>query len=79
MSGAVCASMAWATIWPFDVVKSRVQSGNFEGRNVTQVLREVVKDGALFRGLVPGLVRSAVANGCGMVAYNHSLKLMKNM
>lgn len=79
MTGALCSSLAWTTVWPFDVVKSRVQSGRFEGKSVVQVLREVVKDGHLYRGIAPGLVRSAIANGCGMVAYNSTLKFMKNM
>ena len=34
-----------------------------------QLLKDVAKSGALYRGLFPGLVRSTVANGTGMYMY----------
>lgn len=69
-TGALCANAAWFTIWPLDVTKSRRQSGLYEGVPTWRILADVVRTGALYRGLVPGLVRSTVANGTGMFMYD---------
>jgi len=69
--GSMCANLAWLTIWPMDVVKTQLQSGDaaVKGKSLPQVLMHVIKTRALFRGLVPGLMRSTISNGCAMVAY----------
>lgn len=67
--GAVCASLAWLTIWPLDVVKSQVQSGNYSEKGVGFMLRDLVRSGKLYRGIFPGLTRSVFANGISMMAY----------
>eukprot|EP00299_Pterocystis_sp_00344_P009038 c3664_g1_i2.p1 GENE.c3664_g1_i2~~c3664_g1_i2.p1 ORF type:complete len:225 (+),score=32.70 c3664_g1_i2:214-888(+) len=73
MTGGLCATLSWITIWPLDVVKSRVQSGNFPQSNLT-ILREVFARGEMFRGLLPGIMRSFFANGVSMVVYTHIRK-----
>jgi len=50
-----------------------MQSGNFDGQNMVQVLREVATRGHLISGLVPGLTRSFIANGSSMVVYKYVL------
>jgi solute carrier family 25 carnitine/acylcarnitine transporter 20/29 len=75
--GALCANMAWLGIWPLDVVKSQRQSGLFEGRSSLSLLKQLLREGKLFTGLLPGLMRSSVANGCGMWAYTQFVKAMK--
>ena len=75
--GSICANMAWLTIWPMDVVKSQIQSGNNEGKSMMTLLREVVKSGAMFRGLVPGIMRSTVANGLAMVVYKRTMGILE--
>ena len=67
--GAICANLAWLTIWPADVVKTQRQSGNYSGVSSLQLLRNNYSAGTLFRGLLPGLTRSTFANGCSMVVY----------
>lgn len=67
--GAICANLAWFTVWPLDVVKSQVQSGHYSNRSFGYLLYDTISSGKLFRGLGPGLVRSTIANGCSMVAY----------
>lgn len=68
--GSICANMAWLSCWPFDVVKTQRQSGNFASNiGAIELLKENMKQGKLFRGLVPGLVRSSIANGSSMVVY----------
>ena len=67
--GAICANLAWLTVWPADVIKTQRQSGNYEGKSTLQLLQTNVRSGKLFRGILPGLVRSTVANGSSMVIY----------
>ena len=54
---------------PFDVVKTQRQSGRHPGVSALALLSNAARDGALFRGLLPGLVRSSIANGTSMVVY----------
>lgn len=68
-TGALCSNLAWLTIWPLDVIKSQRQSGNFPGLSSRALLVEAARGGLLFRGVLPGLARSTVANGSAMVAY----------
>jgi len=68
-TGALCSNLAWLTVWPLDVIKSQRQSGNYAGKSSRALLAEAARSGLLFRGVVPGLARSTVANGCAMVVY----------
>ena len=78
-TGAICANLAWLTIWPLDVVKSQVQSGKFANMSIGALLLHNFKTGAVFRGLAPGLTRSFIANGCSMVVYNKVLSFLTAM
>jgi solute carrier family 25 carnitine/acylcarnitine transporter 20/29 len=69
MQGVVCGNLCWLTIWPLDVVKSQIQSGNFSGKSYAKLLIQSVRSGRFFNGLGPGLLRSTFANGCSMVVY----------
>lgn len=71
--GAICANLAWLTVWPADVIKTQRQSGNYASKSTFQLLQENIQTGRLFRGLVPGLVRSTIANGSSMVVYEFVL------
>ena len=73
----ICANLAWLTVWPLDVVKSRMQSGNYEGKSFWQVLRDAQRAGHLYRGLIPGLTRSFIANGTSMEVYSLVEKELK--
>jgi len=68
-TGALCSNLAWLTVWPLDVIKSQMQSGNYGSRSCASLLWEAASTGRLFRGVMPGLARSTVANGTAMVAY----------
>lgn len=72
-----CANLAWLTIWPLDVVKTRRQSGRYDGRSVTWLLADAARTGQLYRGLGPGLLRSFVANGASMEVYAFVEKKLK--
>ena len=54
-----------------DVVKTQRQSGNYIHNNSTwQMLKDNYQSGRLFRGLIPGLARSSIANGSSMAVYD---------
>ena len=55
--GAICANLAWLTVWPGDVVKTQRQSGNSAGISATKLLLDNMRKGTLFKGVV-GLARS---------------------
>ena len=78
-TGAICSNLAWLTIWPIDVVKSQIQSGKLQyvNKSFTFLLYDNIKSGLLFRGIMPGLLRSFIANGCSMVVYNKVLLMIK--
>ena len=68
--GGICANLAWLTVWPADVIKTMRQSGNYDGNTSSMtLLKDNIKNGRVFRGLVPGLIRSTIANGSSMVVY----------
>ena len=75
--GAICANLAWITVWPLDLVKTQIQSGNFDkiptesntSSTTYGMLKYNILQGHAFRGLLPGIVRSTLANGASMVAY----------
>lgn len=69
--GALSSNMAWLTVWPLDVVKSQRQSGNYPGMGAWSLLVEAARGGLLFRGVMPGLMRSTLANGFAMMAYKN--------
>lgn len=78
--GATCANLAWLTVWPADVIKTQRQSGNYDTtKTIFQLLRENYSSGRLFRGVVPGLIRSTIANGSSMVVYEYVQTTLTNM
>lgn len=78
LEGAVCASLAWLTIWPLDVVKSQIQSGLYKDKSYFNLLTNTFRNGLFFRGLAPGIMRSSIANGFSMMAFNSTKKLIQD-
>lgn len=68
-TGALCSNLAWLTIWPLDVAKSQLQSGRTENKSYSDLIYDIFKTGKLFRGVLPGLMRSTIANGLSMMVY----------
>ena len=52
-------------------------SGHYGKSGILTILRGVWRSGALFRGVVPGLTRSTIANGTGMVVYKEIETFMR--
>lgn len=69
IKAGTCANMAWLTVWPLDVIKTRRQSGKFEGESLAWLLRDAIRKGDLYRGLSVGMLRGFIANGASMEVY----------
>jgi len=63
-SGAIAGSTSWLTTYPVDVVKTRVQSGEFK------TYRSAIRKGNLLQGLGICLFRSILVNGISFTAYD---------
>jgi solute carrier family 25 carnitine/acylcarnitine transporter 20/29 len=69
IKAGVCGNLAWLTIWPLDVVKTRRQSGKYDGRSLGWLLGDAFRKGDMYRGLSMGMLRSFVANFFSMEVY----------
>ena len=69
VKAGICANLAWLTIWPLDVVKTRRQSGKYDGKSIFWILRDAFRSNQMYRGLSVGMLRSFIANGAGMEVY----------
>jgi solute carrier family 25 carnitine/acylcarnitine transporter 20/29 len=82
--GSVCATVSWWICFPFDVLKSQVQSTAHQGQGSAplsmsdraRILYQTYGIRGFFRGIVPGTLRSFVANGCAMAAYEMTRKAL---
>ncbi|XP_057317134.1 mitochondrial substrate carrier family protein S-like isoform X2 [Hydractinia symbiolongicarpus] len=72
----VAATTAWWIVWPLENMKTQIQS-NY-GKNVpllTRMQMAYVDRGGmpgLYRGIVPGSIRSFLANGCAMIVMSYA-------
>jgi len=81
VSGGVAGVCFWSSIFPMDVVKSRIQVRGARGGAVT-VARQILKtEGApaLYRGLAPALVRTFPANAALFLAYENSKRYLSEV
>mmetsp|Transcript_22628 Transcript_22628/g.54652 ORF Transcript_22628/g.54652 Transcript_22628/m.54652 type:complete len:101 (+) Transcript_22628:3-305(+) len=69
IKAGICANLAWLTIWPLDVVKTRRQSGRYNGKSLFWLLGDAIRKGDMYRGLSVGMLRSFIANGASMEVY----------
>jgi len=69
IKAGICANLAWITVWPSDVVKTRRQSGKYDDKSVMWILRDAMRRGDLYRGLSVGMARSFISNGASMEVY----------
>lgn len=66
------ATFAWWVVWPFEYMKSQIQGG-YGSKDMTMIQRMilVIKERGgvlgLYRGIVPGTIRSFLANGTSMI------------
>ena len=79
LKGSIAATAAWIYVWPLDVCKSRRQSGLYGGIGSIALLTRVFAEGHMFRGLGMGLVRSVIANGCGLYVYTKYMESLRSV
>lgn len=80
VSGGVGGLSLWLAIFPFDLVKSRIQVDNLKDGLIVVLTRIVRQEGVtgLYRGLGPTLVRTFPATGALFIAYEYSKSIMTN-
>ncbi|XP_070563411.1 mitochondrial substrate carrier family protein S-like [Ptychodera flava] len=71
LASGTAATLAWWIVWPLEYMKSQVQGNYGKEMPVLQRMRLVIKERGgffgLYRGLLPGSIRSFLANGTSMV------------
>ena len=82
LKGGVCATLAWAVAWPIEIAKNQKQGAEAQkGRSTLAIVRQLAaSDGlrGLYRGFLPGALRSFVANGAGMAVFQFTQSLRKD-
>ena len=83
LKGGVCATIAWAVAWPLEVAKNKVQGTEalYKGRSTLSIVWRIAESEGLrglYRGILPGALRSFVANGAGMAVFQFTQSLRKN-
>ncbi|KAK6188766.1 hypothetical protein SNE40_004878 [Patella caerulea] len=71
LTSGIAATLAWWIVWPLEYMKCQVQCDYGQKVSVVQRMRNVIRERggffALYRGLMPGTIRSFLANGTSMV------------
>ena len=78
ISGGVGGVCLWTSIFPFDVVKSRIQVDSLKD-SMTSVLIKVFREEGirgLYKGLTPTVIRTFPSTGALFVAYEYSKEWM---
>ena len=81
LKGGVCATLAWAVAWPLEIAKNLKQGADGSRLSTLAIVRQLAaSDGlrGLYRGFLPGALRSFVANGAGMAVFQFTQSLRKD-
>lgn len=85
LAGGLAGTATWLTVYPLDIVKSRVQidvTGKYAHghRGLWQAYKEIVAESGsvrgLYRGITPALLRSFPANAACFLGYEMSMRLL---
>eukprot|EP00794_Sanderia_malayensis_P006933 gene6933-7712_t len=79
VAGGVGGMSLWATVYPADVIKSRSQVDTGKAYGFYHYLKTIIKNEgprALYRGVVPCLLRAFPANAALFVAYEWTKKVL---
>uniref|UniRef100_A0A1I7XZL6 Mitochondrial ornithine transporter 1 n=1 Tax=Steinernema glaseri TaxID=37863 RepID=A0A1I7XZL6_9BILA len=80
VSGAVGGMALWTSIFPADVIKSRMQVTG-EGSFLSILKDMIKKEGltALYKGLTPTLIRTCSASSCLFITYEETKKILHKL
>jgi len=81
-AGGACAATAyWCSVYPFDMVKSRIQTMGMVETFGTVFAHEYRKRGflGLYQGIGVTLLRAVIAGGLKFFAYEYSKKLLDSV
>ena len=71
LSGSIAGTLSWLITYPLDTIKTRMQSG------ASKTIRETIKQGNLWVGLKPCIIRAFFVNGIGFYVYEQGVLAMK--
>jgi solute carrier family 25 carnitine/acylcarnitine transporter 20/29 len=69
LAGGTAGVLAWASIYPTEVIKCRVQAGQGSGREVANALLQQKGWSGFFVGMRPVLMRAFVTNAAIFYGY----------
>jgi hypothetical protein len=72
LSGSMAGTTSWLVTYPLDTIKTKMQAG------ITRSMSETIKQGNLWVGVKPCVIRAFFVNGIGFYVYEHSLLVMKS-
>lgn len=78
VSGAAGGVALWTTIYPLDVIKSRIQVHSSDS-SIAAVFRQILSEQGirgLYRGLTPTLLRTIPSTAALFVTYEYSREIM---
>ncbi|KAK3089938.1 hypothetical protein FSP39_007797 [Pinctada imbricata] len=71
LTSGIAATLAWWIVWPLEYMKCQVQCDYGKRVSVIERMKIIVRERggffALYRGILPGTIRSFLANGTSMV------------
>lgn len=80
--GGLSGYSLWATIYPVDVIKSKLQTDSLNNpsyRSILDVIKDIkIKNGikGFYRGFLPTMLRAAPANGATFAAFELTMRLI---
>jgi solute carrier family 25 carnitine/acylcarnitine transporter 20/29 len=72
LAGGIAGALSWTTVYPFDVIKSTIQSSSGENRSIIQTARLLYQrhgNSVFFRGLGTTIVRAFPVNASTFFCY----------
>jgi len=80
LTNGFCSTFAFIIIWPFEIVKNKVQKENLKKYSINKFIRNNIRENGiikgLYRGAGPGLGSVFVRNGTSMIIMQYLQKFL---
>ncbi|PVV02278.1 hypothetical protein BB560_003271 [Smittium megazygosporum] len=82
--GGIAGISMWITLFPVDVIKTRIQTDSFANPKYKSSLdcirKSIAESGfsGLYRGLTPCLIRAVPANAATFICFEYALRFLQN-